>query len=96
MCNRFTEDVRLDVIREAAAAVDLDDRQPLPVLRLEGGVARDVHLAELEAELLPEGLDHAAGPLTQVAARGVVENDFGYGYIPRVTVASATRWTARP
>jgi hypothetical protein len=31
-----------------------------------------------------------------VALGSVVEDDSGYGYSPRVIVASATRWTARP
>jgi hypothetical protein len=79
LCNRSPEGVRLDVVGEAAPAVDLDHRQPLAVFRLEGRVAGDVDLAQLEAELALELSDHAAGALTQMAARGVVENDVGYG-----------------
>ena len=59
----------------AAPAVDLDDRQPFPVLGLERRVARDVDLVELEAELGVEVRDHAAGSLTEVTARGVVDDD---------------------
>jgi hypothetical protein len=79
LCNRTPEGVGLHVVREAAPAVDLDDRKPLPVFRLERGVTGDVDLVQLEAELLPELGDHAAGALTEVAARGVVERDGGYG-----------------
>ena len=79
MCNRSAEGVGLDVIREPAPAVDLHDRQPPAVLRLERLVAGDVHLPQVEAELLLELGDDAAGPLTQVAARGVIDDDVGYG-----------------
>jgi hypothetical protein len=79
LCNRPAEGVALDVVRETAPAVDLDDREPLPVLGLEGRVAADVHLPQLEAELLPESDDHAAGLLAQVAAGSVVEDDLDYG-----------------
>jgi hypothetical protein len=44
LCNRTAERVDLEVVREAAAAVDLDDREPLAVLGLEGLVAADVDL----------------------------------------------------
>ena len=44
---------RVDVVHEAPPAVDLDDRDPLAVLRLELGVAVDQDLAQLEAELVP-------------------------------------------
>jgi hypothetical protein len=79
LCNRSAEGVRLDVIREPAPAVDLHDGQPLAVLRLERLVARDVHLPQVEAELVLELGHDAAGPLTQVAARGVIDDDVGYG-----------------
>ena len=79
MCNRSPEGVGLDVVGEPAPAVDLDDRQPFAVLRLEGGLAGDVDLAQLEAELALELGDDDAGSLTQVAARSVVERDLGYG-----------------
>ncbi len=67
------------MIRETAPPVDLDDGQPCAVLGLEGRVSGDVDLAQVEAELLPERCDHAAGALTQVAAGGVVDDDLGYG-----------------
>ena len=67
------------MIREPAPAVDLHDRQPLAVFRLERLVAGDVHFPQVETELLLELGDDAAGPLTQVAARGVIDDDVGYG-----------------
>jgi hypothetical protein len=79
LCNRPAQGVGLDVVREAAPAVDLDHRQPLPVFGLEGRVAGDVDLPQVEAELLAELRDDAAGALTQVAPRRVIDNDLGYG-----------------
>jgi hypothetical protein len=67
------------VVDEAAAAVDLDDRDPLPILGLQLWIAVDRHLAQLEAELAVRGRDDAAGRLAEVAARRGVEDDFGYG-----------------
>lgn len=64
--------------------------------RLQLRVARHVDLLELEAELLAEPDELVAGPLAQMAPVGVEERDVGYGYSPRVTVASATRCTAMP
>ncbi len=63
---------------------------------LEPGIARDVDLLEPEAELGSKTCELPPCPFAQVAARSVIEPNGGYGYSPRVTVASATRWTARP
>ena len=79
MCNRAAERVDLEVVREAAAAVDLDDREPLAVFRLERLVAADVDLTQREAELglqLPQSSDRG---LAEVAPLRVVDDDFGYG-----------------
>ena len=74
MCLHFaTKRTRIDVVDEGALAVDLDHREPLPVLGLQPFVARDVDLLEVEAELVAECGDHAAGALAEVAARGVVQ-----------------------
>ena len=51
MCNRAAEGVGLDAIGETAPPVDLHHREPLAVLGLEGGIAADVDLVEVEAEL---------------------------------------------
>jgi hypothetical protein len=73
------EAVRVDVVHEGALAVDLNDRQPLPIAGLEFGVARDVHLGELEAELVSQLADGRARPLAEVAALRVVQSDARYG-----------------
>jgi hypothetical protein len=69
----------VDVIDEAAPSVDLDDRDPLAVPRLERGVTVDLHLPQLEAELLSRLRDNALRRLAEVATRSGVEDDFGYG-----------------
>jgi hypothetical protein len=70
----------MDVVDETPPAVDLDDRDPLPVRRLEPGVAVDRNLAQLEAELVPRGADDAAGGLAEMTARRGVEDDVDFGY----------------
>jgi hypothetical protein len=68
----------------------------LAVAALEIGVSGDVEELEIERELglhLAHDLERA---LAEPAVRRVVERDPRYGYRPRVVVASATRWTARP
>jgi hypothetical protein len=67
------------VVDEAPPAVDLDHREPLPILRLQLGIAVDRHLAQLEAELVLRGRDDPSGRLAEVAARRREEDDFGYG-----------------
>jgi ClpX C4-type zinc finger len=69
----------LHVIREAAAAVDLDHRDPLAVLLLEVGVAVDQDLAKLEAELVAEGAHQLERPPAEMTARCVVDDDLGHG-----------------
>jgi hypothetical protein len=84
------------VVDESPLTVDLDDRQPLAVAGLELRVAADVDLFELELVLLPKRCERAQRTLTEMTAFGVIQDDLRYGYNPRVVVASATRWTARP
>jgi len=70
----------MHVIDEAPLSVDLDDRDPLAVLRLEPRVAVDGDLAQFETELVARLGHDAAGCLTEMAARRGVESDFGvYG-----------------
>jgi hypothetical protein len=69
----------VDVVDESPPAVDLDDRDPLPVLGLEPRIAVDRDLPQVEAELGPRGADYAAGGLAEMAARRRVEDDLGYG-----------------
>jgi hypothetical protein len=77
LCNRTAEGVELNVVCEAPFAVDLDDRQPLPVYRLEARIAGDVDLAQLEAELIPQRPHLVESALAEVAAFGVVDDDLG-------------------
>jgi hypothetical protein len=79
LCNRGAEGVELKVVREAPPAVDLDDREPLPVHGFKGVVAGDVDLAEIEPELRLEGPELLERPLAEVAALRVVDDDVG-GY----------------
>src|SRR5512135_827811 len=79
LCNRPAQRIRMHVVREAPPSVDLHDRDPLPELRLELGVAVDRDLAQLEAELVARSAHHPPGRLAQVAARRGVEDDLGYG-----------------
>jgi hypothetical protein len=79
LCNRTAEGIDLDVVCEAAPAVDLDDRQPLAVLGLERLVAGDVDLAEPETELVLEGSQLRQRPLAEVATLRVIDDDVG-GY----------------
>jgi hypothetical protein len=69
----------VNVVDETPAAVDLHDRDPLPVLGLERGVAVDRDLSQLEPQLVPRSADDAAGRLAEVAAGRGVEDDVGYG-----------------
>ncbi|HLY93641.1 MAG TPA: hypothetical protein VKP14_02240 [Gaiellaceae bacterium] len=79
MCNRSAQRFGLDVVREPAPAVDLDDGQPLPVFGLEGRVAADVDFPQIEAELVAERPHLCERALAQVTAFSVVNGDDGYG-----------------
>jgi len=79
LCNRTAEGIRVHVVRETRPPVDLDDRDPLAVLRLETGIPVDRDLLQLEAELVPCRGDDAPGRLAEMAARRGIEDDFGYG-----------------
>ena len=69
----------MHVVGETPPPVDLDDRDPLAVLRLETGIPVDRDLLQLEAELVPCSGDDAPGRLAEMAARRGIEDDFGYG-----------------
>jgi len=72
LCDPPTEGSGVDEVHERPPTVDLDDRQPLSVRRLERVVAADVDLVERVAELR---VQHGARLLTEMAALGVVEDD---------------------
>jgi hypothetical protein len=81
LCGQLaTECVGRNVVDERLDAADLDHRDQLPKARFELRVARDVHLAEVEAELVTELVQDRACALAQVAPGRVVEDDgFRYG-----------------
>jgi len=79
LCNRFSERIGLDVVGETAPAVDLDDREPLPIRGLERRIAADVHLQQIEAELVAERAHLFERALAQMAALGVKDADVDYG-----------------
>jgi hypothetical protein len=66
------------VVDETPPAVDLDNRDPFPIFRLEPVVAVDGDLAQLEAELVARGADDTTSRLAEVAAGGRVEDDLGH------------------
>jgi hypothetical protein len=86
----------VDEVRERLLAVDLDDRQKLSVARLELRVAGDVDLVQVELDVLPDRGERRPRPLAKTAVLSGVKNYLGYGYRPRVVVASETRCTASP
>jgi hypothetical protein len=79
LCDLLAQRVGLHEVRERALAVDLDDGEPLAIPRLELGVACDVHLLQLEPDVVPRGLDDAKRGRAEVTALRVVDDDPGYG-----------------
>jgi hypothetical protein len=79
LCELSAQGVRRNEVDERLHAVDFDHRNQLAVARLELLVAVDRDLLELEPELVTQRDDGLASPLAQVAARGPVQPDEGYG-----------------
>ena len=79
MCELAAKRTGMDVVREGALAVDLDDGQPLAVALLQLGHAGDVDLLELEILLRAQLGQYGPRTLAQVAVGRVVEGDPGYG-----------------
>jgi hypothetical protein len=77
LCEPPPERVRGDEVGEGANAVDLYDRQQLPIALLERGVAGDVDFLELKRLVLADRLQNAARGRAQVAVGGVEEPDSG-------------------
>jgi hypothetical protein len=75
LCDPPPERIDVDEVREGLLAVDLDDRQQLPVPRLQLRVARDVHLLEIELDVLPDRSERRPRPLAEAARLRRVEND---------------------
>jgi hypothetical protein len=79
LCNRAPERVGVDVVDETPPAVDLDDRDPLPVRGLELGIAVDRDLPQLEPELVPRLRDDPSRRLAEMAPGRGEEDDLRYG-----------------
>src|SRR3954452_17447447 len=79
LSTRPPQRVRVHVVDETTPPVDLHDRDPLAVRRLQLGVAVDRDLAQLEAELVLPSRHDAPRRLAEVAARRGEEDDCGYG-----------------
>jgi hypothetical protein len=65
----------VEVVDEGSPAVDLDDREPLPVGLLECVDARDVDFLVREAELAPQPLQLRARPVAERAPLTMEEDD---------------------
>ena len=63
------------MVDERPLAVDLDDRQPLAIPRLELGVAGDVDLVQIELDLAPNLCERALRTLAETAVVGVVNDE---------------------
>jgi hypothetical protein len=74
-----TKRTLIQVVDERALTVDLDHRQPLAMTCFEDGIAPDVDLLQLEAELALQRNELLPCSFTQVTARGPVEDDPRYG-----------------
>jgi len=79
LCELPAQRVRLDEVHESLLPVDLDDRDQLPVARLELGIAVDRDLLQLESQLVARSENGLASPLAEVAPGGAVQPDPGYG-----------------
>jgi hypothetical protein len=62
-------------VRKGSLAVDLDDRNVLPIPRFEHRVARDVDLGQVEMVLAPNAAHNRERALAEVAIRRVVDDD---------------------
>jgi hypothetical protein len=76
LCGYFaTKSIGIDVIDESALAVDLHDRQPLAILRLELRISADVDLVELEVGLFSDLFENRARAFAEVAGLRVIQDD---------------------
>jgi hypothetical protein len=76
LCGYFaTKSIGIHVIDESALAVDLHNRQPLAILRLEPRVPADVDLVEIEVGLFADLLKNRARAFAEVAALRVIQDD---------------------
>jgi hypothetical protein len=71
--------VRLDPVDRQPLAVELEHGEPFAVTPLEVGIAGDLDLLDVEAELGAERLQVLARPLAEVAIARDVERERGQG-----------------
>ena len=69
----------VDVVGEEPLAVELHDRQPFAVERLQVRIATDVDLDQVERVPRAHIAENSPRPLAEVAAGGGVERDLRYG-----------------
>lgn len=77
----------VDVVDERALPVDLHDRQPFAITRLELGVAADVDLFEIERRVVAHTNEQVARTFAEVATSSVIERDAPQGRTRNRTVA---------
>jgi hypothetical protein len=76
LCGQFTpKGIWVYVVDEGAPPLDLHHRDPLPVSRLQRGIAVDLDLLELERDLPPDLGDNLSRALAEMAGLRVVEDD---------------------
>jgi hypothetical protein len=77
LCGHFaTKGIWVDVVDKGPLAVDLYNGKPLPVARLQPGIAVDLDLLEVERDLSPNFGNDPPSTLAKVASPRVVEDDF--------------------
>ena len=76
MCGYFaTKRIWIHVVDESALAIDLHNRQPLAILRLEARIPADVDLVELEVSLFADLFEDRARAFAEVAALRVIQDN---------------------
>ena len=76
LCGYFaTKRIWIHVIDESALPVDLHDRKPLAILRLEPRLPADIDLLELEVDLLADQFEDRARAFAEVAVLCVIQDD---------------------
>jgi hypothetical protein len=76
LCGYFaTKSIWIHVVDESPLAVDLHNRQPLAILRLEPRIPADVDLLELEVCFFADLFEKRARAFAEVAALRVIQDD---------------------
>jgi hypothetical protein len=76
LCGYFaTKRIWIQVVDESPLAVDLHDRKPLAILRLEPRIPADVDFVELEVDLVADLIENRARAFAEVAALRVIQDD---------------------